>query len=64
LSNSLRNAYPTNETGLVFHAFHPLFIESAMTTKLHQPPLVKNWAKYFLYPSTEQYVASALKVKN
>ena len=61
LSQSLQNAYPTNETGLVFHAFHPFFIKTAMTTRddllANQIPL-----HHYFYPDANQWMETALKV--
>lgn len=65
LSQSLQKAYPTNETGLVFHAFHPLFIQTPMTTKNNDiSPFIPFSAisQSYVFPDVNNWVESALKV--
>jgi len=60
LSQSLQGAYPTAETGLVFHALHPHFVKTPMTTKRGEGP-VKKFKKQF-FPDADKWMKSALKV--
>ena len=60
LSQSLQNAYPTSETGLVFHAFHPFFIKTTMTTKDGVDPI--EFLQSYFFPTGDKWMECALKV--
>ena len=59
LSQSLQAAYPTSETGLIFHALHPQFVQTPMTARAGVP---YNRLKTYVFPDVDRWMESALKV--
>ena len=65
MSRSLQLTYPTKKCRLVFHAFHPQFVETAMTTK--GPVTIESvrpikYARSKIFPDSDSWMESALKV--
>ena len=65
LSRSLSNAYPTSESGIVFHTLHPYFVRTPMTED--GPTKAKDLIKFgqkYIFLTPEEWVESALKVRS